>query len=160
MSKALLLTQILSALESLHQSCVEAALQACDTATNKETVAENKYDTFGLEASYLARGQAKRVEGYKADIAAFKKLPPVDFGRETPIAVGALVTLKDEQGMEQSVFLGPASGGLKLQFNNKDIMLISRSSSLGAGMVGCSGGDEFEIDIDGKKTRYEVVAVE
>lgn len=30
-------------------------------ATHEDTKAENKYDTHGLEASYLARAQSERV---------------------------------------------------------------------------------------------------
>ena len=39
-----------------------AAQTAYETATHEENIAENKYDTLGLEASYLAAGQARRVE--------------------------------------------------------------------------------------------------
>ena len=38
-----------------------AAQTAYETATHEENVAENKYDTLGLEASYLATGQARRM---------------------------------------------------------------------------------------------------
>jgi hypothetical protein len=40
-----------------------AAQTAYETATHEENIAENKYDTLGLEASYLAAGQAKRGRG-------------------------------------------------------------------------------------------------
>lgn len=33
-----------------------AAQTAYETATHEENIAENKYDTLGLEASYLAAG--------------------------------------------------------------------------------------------------------
>ncbi len=36
-----------------------AAQTAYETATHEENIAENKYDTLGLEASYLAAGQAE-----------------------------------------------------------------------------------------------------
>lgn len=35
-----------------------AAQTAYEAATHEENIAENKYDTLGLEASYLATGQA------------------------------------------------------------------------------------------------------
>ena len=46
-----------------------AAQTAYETATHEENIAENKYDTLGLEASYLAAGQAKRVEEIKQALA-------------------------------------------------------------------------------------------
>lgn len=160
MNKALLLEEILSALEAIHKSSVDAATQASDTATDKESVAENKYDTFGLEASYLAHGQAQRVAECEAEIAEFKKLPATDFSEQTPIAVGAVIGLEDKHGTEQTLFLGPAAGGLKTHFDNKDIIIITRSASLGAALFGRLEGDEVEIDVGGIKTRYEITTVE
>lgn len=49
MDKTLLLEQMISALEETHQGAVEAALRAYNTATNDENVAENQYDTSGVE---------------------------------------------------------------------------------------------------------------
>jgi len=41
----------------------ERAVQAAhETATHEENIAENKHDTLGFEASYLATGQARRAE--------------------------------------------------------------------------------------------------
>ena len=40
-----------------------AAQTAYETATHEENIAENKYDTLGLEAAYLASGFA----GYELD---------------------------------------------------------------------------------------------
>ena len=126
MNKALLLEQILNALEAVHQGAVDAAMQASDTATHEENVAENKYDTLGLEAAYLAQGQARRVAECEDDVAAFKKLVATPFTGKTPIAVGAVITLEDERGTEQTLFIGPAAGGLKVRFNEKEIMVITR----------------------------------
>jgi hypothetical protein len=75
-NKTLLLEQIVAVLEAAYESAVEAANQARDTATNGENVAENKYDTLGLEAAYLAHGQSQRAVDLKIEIAAFKNLAP------------------------------------------------------------------------------------
>ena len=48
--KAGLHQAILAELESINQAAAEAAIQAYNDATAKENVAENKYDTLGLEA--------------------------------------------------------------------------------------------------------------
>lgn len=159
MNKTLLLEEIFKALKSLHQGAVDAAKQACDTATNKSTVAENKYDTFGLEASYLARGQAKRVASYATDLAVFKKLSSIDFTENMPIAIGAMIILENELAGQQRFFLSPTTGGLKVTFKEQDITLISCSSSLGASLLGHFVGDEIEIEVAGKKTCYEILAI-
>ncbi|WP_126454760.1 GreA/GreB family elongation factor [Sulfuriflexus mobilis] len=160
MTKVLLLKQILKALEAVHQGAVAAALQASDTATHEENVAENKYDTLGLEAAYLAQGQAKRVAECEEDVAAFKRLVATDFTETTPIAVGAVVTLEDDHGSEQRLFLGPAAGGLKVRFNDKDIIVITRSAPLGVALFGRFEGDEVDIDTGGEKKRYAIISVD
>lgn len=104
MDKALLLKQIEALLESVYQSAVDAAMLAYNTATHTENVAENKYDTLGLEASYLAQGQAQRVAECKADLDAFKKLEAIEFSDQLPITIGALIALRDEQDSEQYLF--------------------------------------------------------
>ena len=57
-----------------------AAKQAHDAAINEESVAENKYDTFGLEASYLAHGQSQRVLECQTDWQLFEKKQAVLYG--------------------------------------------------------------------------------
>ena len=40
--------------------------------THEENIAENKYDTLGLEAAYLAQGQAQRVNECYLSIQQFE----------------------------------------------------------------------------------------
>src|SRR3989344_7944608 len=64
-------------LERLAEDLVQAeqAMRAAhETATHEEKIAENKYDTLGLEAAYLAAGQAKRVEEIKQSLALCQNL--------------------------------------------------------------------------------------
>ena len=159
MDKTLLLKQILDEFEAVYQGAVNAAMLAYDTATHGENVAENKYDTLGLEAAYLAQGQAQRVDECKADLAAFKGLAATKFSPDKSVAIGALVIIKDEQGSEQSLFLGPAAGGLKLTFHQKDIMIITPSAPLGAALLGHFVHDEIEMNVGGQNKHYEITAI-
>ena len=72
MDKFLLQQQVLERLaEDLLQA--EQAVQAAhETATHKENIAENKYDTLGLEAGYLATGQARRAEAIRQAMANWR----------------------------------------------------------------------------------------
>lgn len=160
MNKILLLEHVLQALELVRQGAVDAAEQASDTATHEENIAENKYDTLGLEAAYLAHGQARRVAECERDVAAFKRLPAVDFSGGAVIATGALITLDDEEGRSQSLLLGPAAGGLKLHFDGRDIMVITCSAPLGKALHGRVEGDELIINVGGGKRYYTITAVE
>ncbi|NOR51503.1 MAG: transcription elongation factor [Gammaproteobacteria bacterium] len=159
MNKTLLLKHILDELEAVYQVAVDAAMLAYNSATHDENVAESKYDTLGLEASYLAQGQAQRVTECKADLSAFKKLTAMEFSEQIPIAIGALITLKDNQGAEKTLFLGPAAGGLKLIFSQKEMMIITPSAPLGQALLGHFIDDYVEVNVAGQKQDYEITAV-
>ena len=60
-------------------------------ATDEESRARSKYETQGLETSYLAAGQAARAEDVAATIIAFNAATFPPFNDKDPIAEGALV---------------------------------------------------------------------
>lgn len=159
MDKLLLLQQLVQALEAVHQGAIDAAMLAYTTAIDEENVAENRYDTLGLEAAYLAQGQAQRVTECEAELSAFKALPAINFSSVVPIAIGALITLTEESGGERYLFLGPAAGGMKLTFGGKNIMVITPSAPLGRALLGCVAGDEVAVNVAGTIRHYEIMAV-
>jgi len=163
MNKQLLLEQILIKLESLRQQAIAAAMQAYNTATAEENVAENKYDTLGLEAAYLAQGQAKRVVECEEDIAAFKSLSVERFKEQRSISMGALIQIEDEHEVEQFLFLGPKAGGLSFMCADdgfdKKIRIITPSSPIGAALLKREVGEEFELKVGGNTHFYEIMSV-
>jgi len=159
MNKSALLEKILIELESVYQGAVDAAQRAYETATDEENEAENKYDTLGLEASYLAHGQSKRVVECEADLILFKKFKPNVFSDNMKVDVGALVGVEDETGLEQLVFISPVSGGLKLIFNRKEVTMVTPSSPLGSVLLNCFVNDEVVVNVAGNNKRYLIAAV-
>ena len=93
MDKNLLLQDVLSHLQTDLEQASLAALSAHEAATHEENVAENKYDTLGLEAAYLASGQARRVEELRQTLITWRQLRPRPFDIEQGIELGALVQL-------------------------------------------------------------------
>ena len=61
MDRFLLKQQVLERLAEDLLQAEHAVRAAHETATHEENIAENKYDTLGLEAAYLATGQARRA---------------------------------------------------------------------------------------------------
>ena len=61
MDKSALRSSILRQLEADLALQTRAALTSRDEATSEESKAQNKYDTRGQEAAYLAEGQARLV---------------------------------------------------------------------------------------------------
>lgn len=150
---------IIRALEKDLNTASAAADTARDTATSKETVAENKYDTFGLEASYLAHGQSKRVHEFQQAIHQYTALPFKVFTPNDDIELSALVTLATETGEEKHFFLGPEAGGFKIQWEGKDIMVITISTPLGRQLQGKNLDDTIELHLGNKSITYDVVAI-
>lgn len=159
MDKSLLLEKIVDELNAVHQSAIDAANRAYETATDEENVPEHKYDTLSLEASYLAQGQAQRVAECEADLAMYARLDIREFNSQDAISLGSLIHLKDESDGDKYVFLGPAAGGLKVSFQNKNIIIVTPSAPLGQALSGQHVDDEVEISIGDEKKIFDIVAV-
>ena len=156
------------ALIKVHQDAVNAAKRAHDTATSSESVAENKYDTFGLEASYLAHGQSVRVAQCQADIAGFEQLFALSKRRASKesvihsskqITLGHLVELVDQEDIVSLLFVGPSAGGLKIELAKRNFMLITPQSPIGEKLMSREVNDEVSINIGGKLHHYEITAI-
>lgn len=154
MDKSQLLQGIISELTELYDNAITAANIAHDTATHEENVAENKYDTLGLEAAYLAHGQSQRVAECAADLHAYRVLSLAQNTRSETIKLTSLVTITDENASTFTVFLGPAAGGIKVSMNGQDVVIVTPASPLGQALLGKHLDDEFDVKIGRQTTRY------
>ena len=136
-----------------------AARATYEAATHEESKPENEYDTFGLEASYLAGAQAKRVLEVEELIAILKFIELKTFGPDGTIDASAVVQVKS-QGKANWLFFLPKGGGFFVNFEGKNIQVITPSSPLGEALVGLQEGDIATIDAAGARTKdYEIVSV-
>src|SRR5258708_10831783 len=94
MNKRTLIQKIVAKLTSELEVYFRAAQASRAEATHEQSKAENKYDTRGLEASYLARGQSKQAAELETSIAEFEKLEVRKFAADGAIGLGALVKLE------------------------------------------------------------------
>ena len=152
--------KILAALEDTCQIAINAEKRAYDTATDKESKAENKYDTFGLEASYLAHGQSQRVSECERDFRIFKQLTSQTFSNDDNVSVGALIQLEDDAGITQMIFLSPVAGGLKVSFKQWQITLITAAAPLGKALMNAYVGDDIEVELAADKKQYQIVTID
>jgi len=151
--------QVIDAIKEELITAEKAADIAKETATHKENVAENKYDTLGLEASYLAHGQSQRVAGLWDSVQAYKAQAFKDFDSDDDIDVTALVSLLSAEGVERYFLIGPEMGGLKIAYQQREIMVITPHSPLGQQLVGKGVGDDVVLLIEKKSVDFEVVAI-
>jgi transcription elongation GreA/GreB family factor len=155
-NKIKLIEHLIVELKATYQTALTAAERAHSTATDKANVAENKYDTLGLEAAYLAEGQAKRASECRADLEAIQNLIAPDHSLNDPIVVGAAVRLIDQDEKSLWLFLAPVSGGLKFVFEDQTMLVITPSSPLGKMSRGKSVDDEFEFGSAQHKKNYRI----
>jgi len=134
-----------------------AAQTAYETATHEENVAENKYDTLGLEASYLATGQARRTEEIRQALLTYQGLVLRDYDEQGGIQIGTLVTLENHRGELQRLFLGPDAAGLILMLDGQQVTVITPRAPLGMALLGKFEGDEVSISVGGTARVSEIV---
>src|SRR5438045_8706776 len=108
--KSDLIERIIEALRDSLAVLEKAARAAQAEATQESSKAENKYDTRGLEAAYLAGGQARQAREILESIKLYGLLHVRKFGAADPIDLSAVVELETE-GTIAIYFIGPRSGG-------------------------------------------------
>jgi transcription elongation GreA/GreB family factor len=158
MNKTLLLKSIIDHLSLDLEILFSAAKSAHEASTHAENRPDNKYDTLALEASYVAQGQANRAEQLRTSIKIYRQLQ-LNESEGAPVRISSLVTLQDEAGMTKVLFLGPLEGGLKVEQDGKEVVVITPVSPMGKELIGRSVGDNFEIDAGTTRMEYEIVEV-
>ncbi|MCF6325544.1 MAG: GreA/GreB family elongation factor [Gammaproteobacteria bacterium] len=153
MNKSEALQQIIVALQRDLDGLQAAVKVAHESATHGESVAENKYDTRGLEASYLAHGQAKRAAEIEAALRLYQAIVPESLSDQaTAVTISSLVELKDQHGVVRWVWPGVDAGGVKFVFEGNDVTIITPQSPLGAVLMGREVGDTFELNPEGRSS--------
>jgi transcription elongation GreA/GreB family factor len=158
MSKAELLQLIIDQLSHDLDVIYTAARTAHEASIHEENQPDNKYDTLALEASYVAQGQANRAQELRKSIDLYKQLNPNMTGDDT-VCLTSLVTLADCVGATKLLFLGPAEGGLKIEYCGKEVVVITPGSPMGRELIGKCVGDFVEIYSGTIRTEYEIVEV-
>ena len=136
-----------------------AAQTAYEAATHAENIAENKYDTLGLEAAYLATGQARRAEAIRHAMAHWRQFHPRPYDANQGIQIGALVCLVDANDKQLQLFLGPEGGSMKLVSGAHLVQVISSEAPLGKAILGKCEGDEVSIQVSPHQQQFEVLRV-
>ena len=159
MNKRTLVEKIIAHLAKEVESYARSARAAQAEATDEQSKAENKYDTRGLEASYLAHGQSRQAAEVEEAIAQFRGLELREFSAGEVIDVGALVELDGKSGSTR-YFIGPRAGGTEIVHGGKSILVITPQSPLGRQLMGARAGDRLQIEIGGTRNAFRVAAVE
>ena len=144
MNKELFYNRLLETLRVEAQHAVDASKDAADYATNEESRAESKWDTQGLEASYLAAGQAGQAKQW-ADAVEELQSEREDLMRPVErVSLGALFCCDFDTGEEYFFFAGVA-GGHVVRVETVEVTVITPQSALAHRLLGLRAGDNFEL---------------
>jgi transcription elongation GreA/GreB family factor len=156
--KSDLIAKIAVRLEEMVALYDAAARKTHAEATDEENRAEDKYDTRGLEASYLAQGQINQLAETVEAVAQFRRLRPRTFAADEAIDVGACVELAGPK--EKSfLFIGPCAGGTEVEHEGHTVLVLTPQSPLGRQLVGRKAGEKIAMRIGGFPTSYRIAAV-
>jgi hypothetical protein len=141
MQKPALVASLVSDLRARYDRALAALAGAHEAATGADTKAEHKYDTRGLEASYLAAGQAEQVEELRRALRAVESCPFRECDPDEPIAIGALVET-EQDGELRTYLLAPAGGGIVLESEEgESVIVLGPASPLAGRLMGARAGE-------------------
>ncbi len=159
MNKRAIIKKITAKLADELELYFRAAQFARAEATHEQNKAEHKYDTRGLEASYLAHGQSRQAAELETAIREFEKLDGHPLAAGEAIALGALVEL-EHSGEKTLYFLGPRAGGTEVIHDRKEILVITPQSPLGEQLLGKQQGDRPQLNLGGVPQPAHILRVE
>lgn len=140
MKKSKVIKAIHAALKTQFDRIVHAATESADYANDAESKSDGKYDTRGLEASYLAAGQAAKAEEMAADLRYFTSPVLKEFSESDSIDHGALVLT----GQGFGFLLAGRSGGTSVTIDGEEITVLTPTSPLYQNLEGLRVGDSLE----------------
>lgn len=143
--KSDLLNIVVQQLEAKLDLAKESADQAHSVASHEQSKPENQYDTVALEAAYLAHGQSERALELQEELIQVSNLSLREFDEDDPVGLTAWLSTEDEQGNLASYFILPFAGGMKLEYKNFNIIVLTPHSPLGKKMMGAYLGDDIEF---------------
>lgn len=149
---------VLAQLQHDYELQLQAAKTAHEAATHEECVPDNKYATLGLEASYIAQGQANRAQDILQAQQQIRQMELDVFPQGSLVRLSAVVELLDDDDHQRIVFMTPAAGGLEVVVDDVTVMAITPGSPLGRALLGKSCGDVVEVVTDDVR-EYEIVAI-
>lgn len=134
-------------IETLREEClhaIKASKDAAEYATNEESKAESQWDTQGLEASYLAAGQASQAKQWAAAVEDLQSEREDLLQPRKGIGLGALFSCDFGDGAEWYFFAGVA-GGHVVPTEQGDVTVITSHSPLAGRLLRLQAGESFTL---------------
>ncbi|MES2802659.1 MAG: hypothetical protein V4654_09230 [Bdellovibrionota bacterium] len=157
--KAALVEKIKSDLQESFEILKVAALATYEDATHEESKPENEYDTRGLEASYLAGAQGKRLAEIEEVFAMYKFFNLRSFAATDPIQLSAIIEVSHNK-KTLHIFLVPKGGGITVPFDGLNIQIVASNSPLGESLLGLHVDDVAVVESPVRTLEYDIIAIQ
>ena len=151
--KEFVIKSFIEKFESELSALVSSAKAAHAAATHEESKAEDRHDTFAIEASYLAAGQATRVAELEKTIQEFDSF----LAHRTATR---LITYTGDGNTSHALFAN-SGGGSKIQIgtgtDQVTIQVLSLKSPLGEELSHGKEGEEITFENRGVEKTFRIV---
>jgi len=144
MNKTLFFNTLLETLREEAMHAIKASQDAAEYATSEESRAESQWDTQGLEASYLAAGQAGQAQQWVDAVEELQSEREDLLKTNTNVSLGALFKC-DFGGAEEVFFFAGVAGGQVIKMENMEVTVITSQSPLASRLRGLKVGDVFRL---------------
>ena len=137
--------QALDALEATIKEKWQDAKKAFDTSrasvTSDQSKQESKYDTRGLEESYLAHGLAQSVMDLEEALSHLNTCRMS--ARSETVQLGSLIHCRGTQGQSIYFLLSSSGGGIEAESEGNEVTIITPESPLAKNLTGKVSGESI-----------------
>lgn len=139
-----MLDALLAELRAKLENTTRASRDAASYATDEQSRAESKWDTQGIEASFLAAGQANLARELATQIEQLMAQRDTLLVPHTTVQVGALAHCELPHGPE-TFFVVPTAGGHTLKVDGQEVTTITAATPVGTALHGQSAGVAYTL---------------
>ena len=139
----MIINLVREAVQEKYKRMLEAARDTASGVTDPENKAENKYDTRGLEASYLAAGQGEQVEALAEAVMMLQPTSFPKFASDEGVAAGALVE-GEIRGERLYYLMAPKAGGITCEYEGCEVTVLTPDAPLRQKLLGLKAGDQVD----------------
>ncbi len=135
--------------------------EAVQSAHKAHTEATQDARSGANRAVNLAKGQGLRSVRAREELDALDGFAPQSLAKGSPVTLGALVEVEDDEGAGRTFFLAPAGAGLELTGPDGDgfFSVVTPASPLGRAVMGKRCGDVVEVTLHGEVREYTLTWV-
>lgn len=155
--KKLLVKLIYQEIEQELERIVASATEAHSGATHEDAVAKSKYETHGLELSYLAGAQYERANLLKTQMTKLLEIDLSLRNDDSTIDLGTVVETEEDGQPNEYFFLSSVGAGHIVQWQAHRVKVLSPESPLGDQFMASYVGDEAELGPGNIKTIIDII---